>query len=87
MKNYYYADKHPILEAIEAIGGVAIVILILFVIYSGLQFWYQESQKTNCQEIATFYQRSLPEGVEVKYVSGSCVRTDNLTVMTGNEKY
>jgi hypothetical protein len=52
----------------------------------------EQEQRFDCQTVRSFYgigtyRSQLPEGVEIKYISGSCVRTDNLTVMTGNEKY
>jgi hypothetical protein len=85
--NYDYGYEHPLMSAYVAVGGFAMLIVLGCIIYSWVQFFVVNHRIKDCKEIATFYQRSLPEGVGIKYISGSCVRTDNMTVMTGNEKY
>jgi len=55
----------------------------------------QDRAKANCAEIAAYYgvaadsdpsHRMLPPGVSIEYHANRCIRTDNLTVMTGNER-
>ncbi len=51
----------------------------------------QDHAKASCAEIAAYYgigtsHAMLPPGVKIEYHANRCVRTDNLTVMTGNER-
>ena len=78
-----------------AIIGTAVLAAIFFTATNVGRDVSQATAAKDCQEIARFYgvsedspagHRMLPEGVDIKYVEGACRRTDNGTVMTGNER-
>jgi hypothetical protein len=78
-----------------AIIGLAVLAAVFFTLTGWGRDASQAADARECQEIARFYgvssdspagHRMLPEGVDIEYVEGACRRTDNLTVMTGNER-
>lgn len=90
-----YQERSIWTDVAERFAPLVVFVLALFVSWNVLQAWHEGKAKAACQDIAIHYgvgvgslpgHSMLPPGVGVKWVSGSCVRTDNLTVVTGNER-
>ena len=75
----------------EVFAPLVVFVAAGFLTLSMAQGYAQDRAKANCAEIAAYYgigtsHAMLPEGVKIEYHANRCVRTDNLTVMTGNER-
>ena len=77
-------------SAVYAVVGIS----LLFLGFCAIQGVVESASESRCAEIARFYGTSadspaghamLPPGVKIEYRAGRCLRTDNLTEMTGNE--
>jgi hypothetical protein len=79
----------------EVFAPLIVFVAAIFLTISAAQGYSQRQAQIACNEIAEYYgvaadsdpsHRMLPPGVSIEYKAGRCLRTDNLTVITGNER-
>ena len=85
---------NPLQDLAEFLGWAVLAVFVAVMAFSALQGWALAATKAHCQDVAAYYgvgplspkdHSMLPPGVGIKWVNWSCVRTDNLTEMTGKE--
>ena len=74
----------------EGLAPLIVFVAAIIFTFQLLQGYAQDRARASCAEIAAYYgvgtsHAMLPPGVKIEYHANRCLRTDNLTVMTGNE--
>ena len=91
LDNLGYERPSKLTAAVEVFAPFIVFVAAFFIVLGVCQGIAHDRAKANCAEIAAYYgigtpHAMLPPGVTIEYHADRCIRTDNLTEMTGNER-